>query len=299
MLFAFFLLVVIAPPAHAGTYPSSSLCATCTFTPGAPATANDIAAAVVDTAAAAPVPRLWPDVDRQSAPTHILQLGHPRTATTLQYEILCLLHKIVWEGEHVECRWRSARWEGIFTGAHQVIKSHGPSEAAIQNISAGRSNATRLWVFTTKAGQDQSVKQRVARMNKNVTYEASVETVGRLGVHIIYEYQQFFNIPTKLMDLVYEYMRYWDILRVCCGPQMSEDWRQALLNNTSYRPHHSHESPAYPACEMYDLDKVEELYLNSVLMKRFSLPSKFDGTYCSRCSANIQKRHLKFNEHCD
>ena len=109
-----------------------------------------------------------------------------------------MLHKIVWEGEHVECRWRSARWEGIFTGAHQVIKSHGPSEAAIQNISAGRSNATRLWVFTTKAGQDQSVKQRVARMNKNVTYEASVETVGRLGVHIIYEYQQFFNIPTKL-----------------------------------------------------------------------------------------------------
>ena len=70
-------------------------------------------------------------------------------------------------------------------------------------------------------------------MNKNVTYEASLETLNRLGVHIIYEYQQFFNIPTKLMDLVYEYMRYWDILRVCCGPQMSEDWRQALLNNSS------------------------------------------------------------------
>ena len=196
--------------------------------------------------------------------------------------------------------WRSARWEGIFTSDHQVIKSHGPSEAAIQNISAGRSNATRLWVFTTKAGkEDQKVKQRVARMNKNVTYEASLETLKRLGMHIIYEYQQFFNIPTKLMDLVYEFMRYWDILRVCCGPQMSEDWRQALLNNTSYRPHHSHESPAYPACEMYDLDKVEELYLNSVLMKRFSLPTKFDGTYCSRCSANIQKHHLKFNDHCD
>ena len=136
-------------------------------------------------------------------------------------------------------------------------------------------------------------------MNKNVTYEASLETLNRLGVHIIYEYQQFFNIPTKLMDLVYEFMRYWDILRVCCGPQMSEDWRQTLLNNTSYRPHHSHESPAYPACEMYDLGKVETLYLNSVLMKHLSLPSIFDGTYCSRCSANIQKRHLKFNKNCD
>ena len=31
------------------------------------------------------------------------------------------------------------------------------------------------------------------------------------------------------MELVYDFMRYWDVLRLCCGPQMNEDWRHELV----------------------------------------------------------------------
>lgn len=58
------------------------------------------------------------------------------------------------------------------------------------------------------------------------------------------------------MSDVFEFLRFWDVLRLCCGSQMSEDWRNELNPAEGYTPHHDVHGSSFPACRMYDIDQV-------------------------------------------
>jgi hypothetical protein len=161
---------------------------------------------------------LWPDYDRTlgKTPTHIIQFGRPRTATSLQYQVLCVILSIIWEGEHVDCRFHDSKWKGHFSpapGSRQVLKLHKLSPQAKENIKRGQTklnhNTTLLWMFTTSRGGDHTAKKEVKSMGVPMPFEASLEDLAQRGVHIIYSYQKPFNLSNAEMEPVYEYMRYW------------------------------------------------------------------------------------------
>ena len=242
----------------------------------------------------------------KQVPNLIIQYGVPRTATTLQFEILCLMMAFLHEDEKNSV--------GCFyfinpNSKYKVIKVHHIS-SILPSIRPGS------WVFMTSKGPlTDKLRQKVIQLKQkhiDVPYIADVNLVSKRGHFIAYEYQKIFGLTDEQMKHVVEFLRYWDIIRVCCGIQMSADWRNHLAPNKTYRQHHDTNSLSYPACEMYNISSVEALLLNTRAFKTFSnistlsnvigKPSVVDGylngSYCKRCSENISKHNLKFNEKC-
>ena len=99
-------------------------------------------------------------------------------------------------------------------------------------------------------------------MKITIPYIADFDIVSKRGHTIIMEYQEYFNLSdhkkTSQIEQAFVYIRYWDILRICCGMQMSADWRNQLRPLVTYKQHHYENSSAYTACEMYNMSNVEK-----------------------------------------
>ncbi|XP_053386286.1 uncharacterized protein LOC128550714 [Mercenaria mercenaria] len=248
-----------------------------------------------------------------SVPNVILQYGHPRTATTLQFNILCLSMALLHEDvkNSVGCYYNKKK-----SKKYIVIKTHAIAKFLTKIPS-------HSWIFmTSKVKFSPKEKQRysLTRQNikviraKNITikYVADINFVSKRGHSVVYEYQPIFGISDAKMQHMAEYFRYWDILRLCCGKQMSADWRNHLSLNPNYKRHHVHNSSIHSVCERYNISQVEVQFLNTYAFKTFAhidslrdvigkpstVDGKLDGSYCERCNANITHRSLKFNQKC-
>ena len=61
---------------------------------------------------------------------------------------------------------------------------------------------------------------------------------------------------------------------MCCGKQMSADWRKQLTPSAKYKKHHGKNSSSFPACEMYNISEVEKLLMKADVYQRFAhIPS--------------------------
>ena len=247
-------------------------------------------------------------------PNLIIQYGKPRTATTLQFQILCLMMAYLHEDNinNVTCYFNNKN-----NGKHlnyNVIKTH-----RISGFLSERPSNT--WIFLTSSDRLSDIEtfelnsniKLLMQMNFTIPYIADVNLVAKRGHFIVYEYQHIFGLSDTKMEQIAEYLRYWDILRVCCGKQMSADWRNHLAPSKNYKQHHDPHSPTYPACEMYNISEVERRMINTLAFKKLSQSDPLrrfigkpeisdvvlDGTYCSRCNENIAKRNLKFNQKCN
>jgi hypothetical protein len=87
-------------------------------------------------------------------------------------------------------------------------------------------------------------------------------------ITVLFDYQDLFHLNSTQMDILYQHLKYWDILRRCCGTQLSKLRANQLLNKTS-NFENDFLLRSYPACEMYDLTTVERLFLNTVLSKAY------------------------------
>lgn len=245
----------------------------------------------------------------KKVPNVIVQYGEPRSGSTLQFHSLCLMMLMLHEEEasNVSCSFGATT-----TSKFKVIKAHSVN-SFLKTIP---SNA---WIFMTlksKSELHQQVKQNIEKMKKrNLTIQKTVDLdeVGRAGFYIATQYQKHFGLSDNKMVHVLEYLRYWDILRQCCGKQMSSDWRNKLAPQKGYKQHHEPNSLTYPACEMYNITQVETLFINTYIYQKFSrteslrncigkpaiMDGVLDGTYCERCNRNIIKMKLqKINDIC-
>jgi hypothetical protein len=195
-----------------------------------------------------------------------------------------------------------------------VIKTHFIKDTLLQLLPSNS------WIFMTSSSVVSTEKKKeldrqklmIMNMRIRIPFIVDIETVSQRGYNIVRDYNQFFNVSNTQMQHAIEYFRYWDILRLCCGKQMSADWRKHLLSKKSYVAHHEPHSPSYPACEMYNISAVEHLLMKTYVYQHFAnvpslhyiigKPSNVDGTldgnYCERCSKNIVKNNLKFNDNC-
>lgn len=172
----------------------------------------------------------------------------------------------------------------------------------------------QLWVFTTLKSTDQSTNHVAALNNAsfNVKFVADVAKVEMSGHYFAWQYQHIFNLTDIEMEEAVVFLRYWNILRLCCGMQMSADWRDFLshpVNYTSTPHHHANNTSGDPACEMYNIDQVASRLLATNLagiikphknLAPFLLrPSQVDGelneTYCSDYNKQIAQYHVGFN----
>ncbi|XP_045197257.2 uncharacterized protein LOC123551986 isoform X2 [Mercenaria mercenaria] len=244
-------------------------------------------------------------------PARIIQYGLGGTATTLQFQILCVLMAILHEAEinSVGCYYAKQP-----SHKYSVIKTHFLKDSLLRILPSDS------WIFMTssdslseeKERQLEEVKRKIKNIRIKIPYIADINMVSKRGHYIVYEYQPIFNVSDKQMQFAVEYLRYWDILRLCCGKQMSADWRNHLSPSESYIFHHDPHSLTYPACEMYNISEVEQLMMKTYVYKQFgNVPSlhdiigkpsnvdgDIDGYYCDRCNRNISTKHLGFNEKC-
>ena len=134
-------------------------------------------------------------------------------------------------------------------------------------------------------------------------------TVGIRDWKIVEDYRPFFDITDDEFSDVVQYVRAWDVLRRCCGPQMSADYRARLYNDTRYVPHRGPGSVDYDSCEMYDVDAIERELVGLRLFKQceeLRTPGStlqegvawaaLDGTFCSRYKEAAIKTGAGFNE---
>ena len=155
--------------------------------------------------------------------------------------------------------------------------------------------------------------------HRSIWYVQSVAAVARRDWKIIEDYREIFDLDKEEYGAVVQFMRLWDVLRRCCGPQMSLDYRMRLYGKKNYAPHLTSESVAWDACEMYDIDQVELQFMRSTLVNRCNgrpidggrprstinledslqarLPwSKVSGTFCSSYKNAAINEKLKFNQ---
>lgn len=181
---------------------------------------------------------------------------------------------------------------------YRVIKTHSISGKKLALIPPDS------WVFLTSNGMRISERREkelslIKKRHLLIPYIADLNLVLKRGHFIAYEYQKIFRVTDEQMARIIEYLRFWDILRICCGKQLSKQWRHVLTSGTNNDP----KGLSYPACEMYNISQVERFLMQSYIFKRFAhisdslnevigkpsiVDGKLNGSYCERCNRNIK-----------
>lgn len=274
-----------------------------------------------------------PGVIQKNAPV-IVQYGPQRTATTFQYEVLCAGACLKWGEQSVICEFVGGiDVKRTLFAPGSVVKTHTMMHAA-----AIKKNHPWVLVFTTLKGSEamkhdsspnawrshQAVLSR--EWGIDMIYVQVFESLGLRGHNIVYDYQPALNLTNAQADAVAEYMKYWEILRRCCGAQMSDDYRHRLFErypldaehaayvpnlprgvtawneSHTYLPHRTQSDPSYDSCEIYDIGEVERALMRTAVYKqcrhidqirRISTSDlEFNGRYCERAVEATAKYHL-------
>jgi hypothetical protein len=215
----------------------------------------------------------------------IVTWGPKRSGSTLQSQVLCALAAVAHPDDAgaIECRWVEHLPRSSREIRHHVIKTHELD--LVKGVVEGK-EFPRVSLFTTGEFSAGDAKRPSWFKPEMV---ADYETVLRRGHAPVWEYQPFFNVSVQDMTDVARYMEVWEVLRLCCGSQMSKSYRSKLTGKSS-APH---------KCDMYDISAVEEALLRTSIVRRFSAfpnlmqtlkkvsseDSLLDGTYCERCDA--------------
>ena len=239
-----------------------------------------------------------------SARELFLQYGPPRTASTLAFQILCAAAYLRHADEpgKVLCRFSGTPVPSRPPIMFEVVKSHKfPAPHLLGDLTRV---GVRVFATAINSSAENDWRPTAAGLSRtmrlNVTYTQITSLLARRGAAnlIATDYAHALRLTRAEVGYVIEYIRYWSILRQCCGHEMSADWRAALRNNTAHVPHHDLSSPLHPNCEIYRLDAVERALMHSHIYQRFhryarrirsfsANDGEFDGTYCERSNAKV------------
>ena len=283
------------------------------------------------------------ETTNRTMPDMIVQFGTPRTATTLQFQILCLIATMLHgeKDEKVACDHvpggdsplPNAK-QMMRDGHFPVIKSHIHANDLLDDLGVfNKKKQSKLmeeypngiWLFRTGKRDTEKIdwmklEDKVSSPVVSLKYVQSLETLGRDGIHgILDDYARIFRLSAHELTELSEYIRYWTILRQCCGKQMSVDWRKMLQKHTrDGHAIHNHKrsmhDPNYHACEMYNIKWVERLLLQSEFLMHFkenegknaqlyrvsNVDGTLNGNYCEVCEKYIEQNPSKagMNKNC-
>lgn len=263
----------------------------------------------------------------------LVQYGRPRTATTFQFEVLCAATCLAVGPERTNCLFchymdlEASRFEpGTVCKVHgveqarRIVKRHSSAKLFVAE-SLLRTRPNQTWKKHEAATWWLPVRDELQKSwGLRVDYVQLFESLGlRGGYTAVYDYQPILNLTDDHATQIASFMRYWEILRRCCGAQMSTDYRHRLWAKTATvdsqtdddnfvfdAPDRRIEDPSYDACEAYNLPEVERLYLQTTVYRKCATvplvarlsdnDEKLSGDYCRRASQATQRFHLRFND---
>ena len=187
--------------------------------------------------------------------------------------------------DDADCHYEGADFKD---GTAAVVKTHH-----LPTPARWSPDKVLIW-HTGRHGVNQLEKMK--RDGFKVAFVADITDIAKHGHLIVHEYQSALGLDGGQMGQLGEYLRYWDILRVCCGGQMSIDWRNVLQQTPGYQFKHDPHSGLAANCQMYDIAAVERLLLKTTLYstiatykKRYRfLPREYDGGYCERFNERLK-----------
>jgi len=248
------------------------------------------------------------DAQRQ-LPRVVLQYGPPRTATTLQTYILQIAMRILEPNTTLVARY-------VMTGGlrklaspsnttNYVFKSHSLGFASInawpEAWRQAISDAALFVTASSKQSSEDKARKIEAATGRKVWHVQYAADLAR-GPTIVYDYSRILGMDSLQTEALYANIRFWSILRQCCGEQMSSDWRSVLWGDGSSR---SKGSSKDPACETYDIDAVQAAYESISVLPHFSVNirdspcgqcGKQQRVNCSRYNSWVAARKAKFNQ---
>jgi hypothetical protein len=226
----------------------------------------------------------------------IVQVGDTRSASTFQWYALCSIMRLKHPNARIQCN-NEKKFDD--SSDIQIHKTHFFThvESIIETFQFNK-----IYVFVSSRG---TFPVSTPQDHPNVYYVQVYEDFIKHGIASLQAYQPIFNLSDVDMKYLVQHLRYWDIIRLCCGNQQSLQNRLKLHNSylvdTLSR---NSEEYDYMNCDIYNLNKVEEEFLNSYLSKTYpkGLYAQHEARetirtgFCDRTNAMI-KSGSDFNYH--
>jgi hypothetical protein len=224
-------------------------------------------------------------------------LGEKRTASTFQFQVLCVIAKLLHAG-NTTCAFYADQAALLNATAHSstpmVVKVHG---VELANAMLRTARVPRPLLFETV---------RQGQQARSCCRAVHVQDYGSFRTHgWWYEassYAALFELSPLEHARLFQYLRYFVKMRQCCGTQLSQDFRTILhargaANRVAEsRPEdleglaHPFESLDYNDCHTYNLGEIARLQAKTYVGSRLGMPP----TACD-VNSRIQSAGIGFN----
>ena len=169
------------------------------------------------------------------------------------------------------------------------------------------------WLFATSRSNSSSSKLRNAYSDwrskgYDIRYIQDLSLASEREHLIALEYQSIFGLTNKNMQDIIEFLKYWDVLRRCCGMQMSRHWRAHLMSRDKVLGG-GVDSSKVSFCQGHNISSIENDFMATKLYQELKVRPKLrpmlspsnvddvlDGSYCSRYNDFVRNTGAQFNE---
>lgn len=185
-------------------------------------------------------------------PYRIVQYGIPRSGSTFQTHLLHAIVSLKQPNSHIQFMVNSKNLED---DSSFLVKTHKFDDRLMQ-IAEQHDVST----FTSKSLVGTSDRDMIMNnFTYPVLYTQTKENLLNCSLCEVDHYSKIFGLTKKEVEDIKQYMKYYEIIRRCCGYQMSKYEMKRLngCNMTKYRS-----LPSYPNCEAYNKTDIEILFAN-------------------------------------
>jgi len=186
-----------------------------------------------------------------SPPFKIVQIGAPRTGSTFQFQLLAAIASLksphganIESGFISKSDWKEGRAREMFTTHDSfVFKTHIADPSLQEALDTGE-----IALFSSSDIVPHSL------------YTQNRTTLERCSECEIEKYRAIFDLSDDEIGMLKQHMHDFEILRQCCGLQMSK-YEVLRLNGCDVSQYIY--QPDYPHCESHDLATIEASFANS------------------------------------
>ena len=187
--------------------------------------------------------------------TGFVQYGVPRSGSTYQFVLLCLAVRLKYlDISDVPCRFTT---NASLVRPHEVWKVH-TYPSAVPNYTLAVSVPSRSSAAAAQIQDDLNA-------SKGLPQPAVVQFLDEMQLAPLLEvskYSWLLGLSAHDEVLLRSYMRWWEVLRRCCGPQQSV---QNVLRLHGCPPTTEVDADDYAGCEAYNLTQVEVTHSKTAL----------------------------------
>ncbi|KAL3806718.1 hypothetical protein ACHAXA_006531 [Cyclostephanos tholiformis] len=239
--------------------------------------------------------------------THIVTQGEPRTATTLLFNMVGVSYFLyLFENEPEKIPDVQLKYYKRHDGRKVMRKSMSPYIFKTHS-DLGYYLSENAVVFAAAENRNEAVEMRktLEKDGHTVAFVQDMETLKEDGLASLVDvYVAGYGLSEKYRSSLNDYFSKWEILRQCCGKQMSMKWRNEMMPEKYKIPSIA---SSHPICSSIDIDGVEQAFMKTELyslieeypsvrgLNKASLKDgSLNGTYCSSYNYLVRTQGLSF-----